>query len=81
MNVHLRDFEEDARGLIPKMIKESLNIIKVPDSSPIVVVRATVNGVSTEEYNDRTGEPDVTKFLLKTQMPDGSFEDFYIFSR
>jgi len=81
MNVHLRDFEDDARGLIPQMIKDQLNIIAIPDSDSIVVVRATVNKVATAEYNERTGEPDITKFLLVVEMPDGSSQNFYIFSR
>jgi len=77
MNIHLRDFEGDAMDLVPKMIRDNLNIIEVPESEGIVVVRASVLETTTEEFNDRTGEPDITKFLLNT----GTVDKFYIFSR
>ena len=77
MSVHLMDFEEDAMDLVPKMIRDNLNIIEVPESGGIVVVRASVRETATEEYNDRTGESDITKFLLDT----GTVDSFYICSR
>ena len=70
-----RQFDDVARGLIPQMVNDNLNVIEIPDSEGQVIIRE-----STPEYDDRLGDSDIVMFPIKIKIGD-KYYTFYICSR